>query len=144
MMDGKFRIGILQDDMTFRDSGEGPWDSYEDAEEFQKNEVGMRSEIIGGHDHVVTLKKVQTNLRFSRETLCFSADLVVDGQVVADIENTGSGGCHVYLWKDHDTRKLITAWALAQETDYPVEKLDQIVNKLVVAHMTAKKRKQKA
>lgn len=129
-MDGKFRIGILQDDMTLRDSGEGPWDSYGEAEEFHKNEVGMPSAIIGGHDHVVTVQRVYISHRFSRETLCFTADLVFDGQVVADIENTGSGGCHCYLWKDHDTRKLVDAWALAQETEYPVEKLDQIVNKL--------------
>lgn len=138
-MDGKFRIGILQDDMSYRDSGEGPWDSYGEAEAFQSAEVGVPSVIIGGHPLEVTLEDVQANKKFSRETLCFCANLVVDGHVVADIENTGGGGSHIYLWKDHFWRKIVNAWALAQPTEYPFEKLDQIVNGLVDTHLAKKK-----
>lgn len=129
-MDGKFRILIVQDDFTLRDCGEEPWDSYGAAEEFQRSEVGARSVIAGGHDLKLSLSKLKINRRMSKETLCFSADLLVDGNKVADVENDGGGGSHRYLWKDHFWRKIVDAWAFAQETDYPVEKLDQIVNRL--------------
>lgn len=135
---GLYRIVIQQEDMSWRDSGEGPFDSYGAAEEFLKNEVGMRAEIAGGHELTVALNRVEINERFSRETLCFSADLVVNGIVVADIENTGNGGSHNYLWRNHADRKRVTAWAMAQETEYPVEKLDQIVNNLLVQHIKSK------
>ena len=45
---GLYRIVIQQEDGSWRDSGEGPFDTYREAEEFQKNEVGMQSEIVGG------------------------------------------------------------------------------------------------
>ena len=135
---GLYRIVIQQEDMSWRESGEGPFDSYGAAEEFLKNEVGMRAEIAGGHELAVSLNRVKINNRFSRETLCFSADLVANGIVVADIENTGGGGSHNYLWRSHFDRKRVTAWAMAQETEYPVEKLDQIVNNLLVQHIKSK------
>ena len=43
---GLYRIVIQQEDGSWRDSGEGPFDTYREAEEFQKNEVGMRSEVV--------------------------------------------------------------------------------------------------
>jgi hypothetical protein len=131
---GLYRIVVQQEDMSWKDSGEGPFDSYGAAKEFLKNEVGMHSEIAGGHELTVSLSRVKINKRFSRETLCFSADLVANSIVVADIENTGNGGSHNYLWRSHFDRKRVTAWAMAQETEYPVEKLDQIVNNLLVQH----------
>jgi len=130
-MDGTFRIGILQRDMTFRDSGEGPWSSYGEAEEFQENEVGMPSAIIGGHDHDLSVRNVKFHPNLSEETMCFSCELISDTIKVADVSNDGKGGSHRYLWADAFYRKMIVAWSLAQETDYPAEKLDQIVNKLL-------------
>lgn len=135
---GLYRIVTLQEDMSWKDSGKGPFDSYGAAEEFLKNEVGMRAQIAGGHYLTVTLNRVKINKRFSRETLCFSADLVANGIIVAEVENTGDGGSHKYLWRSHFDRKRVTAWAMAQETKYPLEKLDQIVNDLLVQHITSK------
>lgn len=132
-MSGLYRILTLQDDMTWRDTGEGPFDSYGEAEEFQRTEVGVLSVIAGGHPLNVSLSKIEVNNRFSRETLCFCANLVVDGNVVADIENTGGGESHIYLWRDAFWRKVVNAWAAAQETEHPFDKLDQIVNKLLEA-----------
>jgi len=45
-----FRIIIIQDDGSPRDSGEGPWDTWEQADAFARAEVGMKYTIEGGSD----------------------------------------------------------------------------------------------
>lgn len=54
----QYRIMIIQDDSTLRDCGEGPWDSYEAAEEFQKNEVGLPSVISDGSECPMTMREM--------------------------------------------------------------------------------------
>ena len=55
---GLFRIIIVQDGGTLRDCGEGPWESYEAAEEFQKSEVGMPSVISGEGESDMTMREM--------------------------------------------------------------------------------------
>jgi hypothetical protein len=126
-MDDKFRILIVQEDLTLRDCGEGPWDTYEEAEQFKSAEVGAYSVIAGGKSPNLSLRKVKVFKRRSRETVCFEAQLFSGDRKVADVENDGQGGCNLYLWENHEDRKLVEAWAAAQPTEYPVDKLDQIV-----------------
>ncbi|MCV9963571.1 hypothetical protein OIU34_16835 [Pararhizobium sp. BT-229] len=40
------------------------------------------------------IKKVSVNDAMSRETICFSLDLYVDGKKFAAVSNDGRGGCH--------------------------------------------------
>jgi len=48
---------------------------------------------------IITLKNFKMNDRMSEETLCFSADLLVDGKNVGYVTNHGHGGCHDYRFK---------------------------------------------
>jgi hypothetical protein len=44
----------------------------------------------------VELKNVKLNMAFSEETICFKADLYIDGESVAYASNDGRGGCTNY------------------------------------------------
>ncbi len=46
---------------------------------------------------VVTLAKVEYNERFSQETNCFSADVLVDGVPIGRVGNSGTGGGDDYF-----------------------------------------------
>ena len=42
----------------------------------------------------IELKNIKTYTKLSKETTAFNAKLYFDGQYIADISNTGNGGCH--------------------------------------------------
>jgi hypothetical protein len=44
----------------------------------------------------IELKNLRVNTMFSEETICFKADVFVDGKKVAYAENEGRGGCTSY------------------------------------------------
>lgn len=120
------RTQPLEDDWSLLEAAEALADKVEGLVKRQERLITVK-----GHDHVLSLRRVLTYPRRSEETTCFSAELLAGTVKVADVDNDGGGGSHKYLWTSHFYRKMITAWALAQETEYPVDKLDQIVNKLL-------------
>ena len=49
----------------------------------------------------IQLKNVKINDSFSEETICFKADLFVNGKKIAHAENDGRGGCtFIYAYPD--------------------------------------------
>ena len=44
-------------------------------------------------DYRLSIEKLEVNERLSEETLCFSADLVLNGKVIGICSNRGHGGC---------------------------------------------------
>ncbi len=86
----------------------------------------------------ITLKKLKT--AGGDETPRFSAQLCVDGKVVADVSNGGTGGCNRNYWtQGYDPKPLLT-WALAESRrreptlfkhDYAEEALGYLVNTMV-------------
>ncbi len=55
----------------------------------------------------IELKSIKTYERLSEETTCFTANLYVDGKLLAHVENSGKGGCTDYhLIKLTDKEKL--------------------------------------
>lgn len=68
----------------------------------------------------------------SEETNCFSADVYLDNKKVGLVKNAGHGGCNFYYWIDPKNGNLIKTWADKQKTEFDFEKLDQIVDKLLV------------
>ena len=83
----------------------------------------------------LSLKNVKIHPDMSRETNCFSATIYLDGKRVGRVENNGNGGPHRFDWHyNHEAGKEIVAWSLTQETEFDFEKLDQIVDELLVKH----------
>jgi hypothetical protein len=79
----------------------------------------------------LTLKNVKIHPDMSQETDCFSATLYCDGKQVGFVQNQGTGGCHMYHWKDYQVGRKIEDWAKTQPFKFDFEHLDQIVNRLL-------------
>ncbi len=89
----------------------------------------------------ITLKNLRVVASMSRESLCYTATVVVDGQTVGTIENEGRGGCSHLRPAErgpgriHDLLVRATAFALAQtwEADgvrHPYPLLEEYVDDL--------------
>ena len=44
----------------------------------------------------IELKNIKTNNALSQETICFSANLYLDGKKLGEVVNRGCGGSHEY------------------------------------------------
>ena len=58
----------------------------------------------------IELKNIKTNNALSQETICFSANLYLDGKKLGEVVNRGCGGSHEYSFgygKEHD---LMEEW----------------------------------
>jgi hypothetical protein len=53
------------------------------------------------------LKNIKLNMAFSEETICFKADLYVNGKKVAYASNDGRGGCTFYNTYSLELRPLL-------------------------------------
>lgn len=73
------------------------------------------------------LRSLNIHDDISRETLCFSATIYVNGKKVGSVLNDGQGGCHTYEWDDRALGERIEAWAYAQ-TEFG---LDDLIDDLI-------------
>ena len=87
----------------------------------------------------IELKNVKTHADMSEETACFSASIYLEGKRIGLVRNQGCGGPNEYTWTDNTAGRKVEAWAETQETDYEFEKLDQIIDDLM---MKAEEKKQ--
>jgi hypothetical protein len=87
----------------------------------------------------IELKNVKTHEAMSEETTCFSASIYLEGKRIGVVRNRGCGGPNEYTWTDNTAGRKVEAWAETQETDYEFEKLDQIIDDLM---MKAEEKKQ--
>lgn len=113
----------------------------------------------------IELRKIQVNNRLSEETLCFSADIVIDGKVAGEATNRGHGGCTDYRLGAqgvHDRaleeRAKVAARAWIEEhgsdedrelltpgpSTYQVNPLEHLIDLLVERHEEAKEAKKMA
>jgi hypothetical protein len=99
-------------------------------------------------DMKIELTKVQANQAMSRETFCFSANLIVDGVARGVVENHGNGGPHRY--SDRNVEDEIDAYAATQpRRTYPAlcgeetyslpESTELLVNDQVMRHTEGKR-----
>lgn len=56
----------------------------------------------------VELKKIEYNERMSEETLCYVADLHINGKKVGYVKNDGQGGCTAYYGNSREDNQLLT------------------------------------
>lgn len=61
----------------------------------------------------VELKRLQVFLRMSQETICFAADIWIDGRKVGSAENEGHGG-NTTVHVPADMRDALKAWCATQ------------------------------
>lgn len=85
------------------------------------------------------LKSIKIAAHLSQETTAFTATLFADGQRVADVRNTGTGGSHSYYWHvGRETREAVEAFASSQTLRFNFEKLDQLVDALLTRSQVEK------
>ncbi len=80
----------------------------------------------------LSLTKVKVHPDMSEETNCFSAEVHLDGKKVGEVKNAGHGGSHQYHWTNRDIGTKIQKWAMIQNLEFDFEKLDQIIDKLLL------------
>lgn len=86
----------------------------------------------------LTVENVKATEFASEETLCFEAALYVDGKRTAIVSNDGRGGPHRYRVIDHSAFAWAEAAAAAADLPYDFERLDQLVDRLIASHVTAR------
>ena len=80
----------------------------------------------------ISLKRLLVVERMSEETLCFTADIALDGKVVGDVKNDGRGGCNLYHWNDYALGAKIEAYAKSVDTSgYNFEHLDSLLDGMI-------------
>lgn len=84
------------------------------------------------------IKKLSIQTRLSQETLCFSADIWVDGKNIGEVTNQGHGGCNNYYWHDAVKGKELEDFAKTTVTKYNFDQLDILVDE-VISKMQADK-----
>lgn len=65
------------------------------------------------HTHKIELRGIKHMARLSEETFCYSADLYVDGTLLAQVSNHGHGGCdmvHPAKGRSQSDIDAIEAW----------------------------------
>ena len=91
-------------------------------------------------NHTISLENFEFYERMSEETNAFSADLVMNGEVVGDCSNSGRGGCADYhAYKNCDlAREIATAVSEVEDYCFPKRKLtledviDQLASFMIV------------
>lgn len=89
----------------------------------------------------VTLLKLSIHTRLSEETRCFTADIVVDGKVIGEVENRGNGGCNMYFWKDRKAGEALQKFAEQKYPQYTFEQIDSLIEDIIVEMELAKQLK---
>lgn len=89
------------------------------------------------------LRNLKVHKDISQETICFSATLYADDKLVGTVSNSGHGGCHQYQWDDIDLGDKVDSWAKNQPTEFDFDKLDQLVDDLILRDETKKELKRK-
>jgi len=84
------------------------------------------------------IKKLSVQERLSEETLCFSADIWVDGKKIGEVTNRGHGGCNNYYWHDAVKGKELEDYAKRTVTKYNFDQLDILIGGMI-ATMQAEK-----
>ena len=79
----------------------------------------------------VTLKRLQIHNRLSQETLCFAADVLVDGKKIGTVENQGCGGPNCYNWTDKETADRLQKYAAEKYTEFNFEQIDILLNDII-------------
>ena len=79
----------------------------------------------------ISLKRLLIVNRMSEETLCFTADVAVDGKTIGSVKNDGRGGCNCYYWTDRVAGEALEAYAKTVETEFKFEQLDQLLDKII-------------
>ena len=80
----------------------------------------------------ISLKRLLVVERMSEETLCFTADIAVDGKTIGSVKNDGRGGCNFYHWNDHAVGAKIEAHAKSVDASgYNFEHLDRLLDGMI-------------
>lgn len=91
-------------------------------------------ELDFGYPEAVEVRNVEINEKMSEETMCFSADILLDGRKVGAVMNRGNGGPNLYhgLGEDDEQRleRLATEWVKANGVE-PIEPVDNLIAMLV-------------
>jgi len=74
----------------------------------------------------IEIKNVKINQHFSRETLCYTASLYVDGKRIGTAENDGGGGPDLFIYKDKEKGRAFEAYCRSlpptpPSKDFPYE-----------------------
>ncbi len=77
------------------------------------------------------IKKLSVQERLSEETLCFSADIWVDGKKIGEVTNRGHGGCNDYYWHDAVKGKALEDYAKRTVTKFNFDQLDIIIGDVI-------------
>ncbi len=89
------------------------------------------------------LKNLKVHADMSQETNCFSATLYANAKLAGSVSNSGHGGSHRYQWDDVELGRKIDSWAESQPMEFEFEKLDQLVDRLILQEGTKKELKRK-
>ncbi len=92
----------------------------------------------------VELKKIQIVQRLSEETLCFTANVVIDGKVVGQASNRGHGGPTDVHIADRELATRLEAYAKEQpaaKDHHPGMALEILIDDMVYAHQRAQDEK---
>ncbi len=61
----------------------------------------------------INLKKIKIFKSGSRETLCFTAEILINGVAAGGVRNDGQGGNHFYEWNDFALGREVHAYCAA-------------------------------
>lgn len=87
----------------------------------------------------VSLKSVKVCKAASEETVCFTAEIVIDGAVAAAVSNDGKGSAHIYRFIERAQQRAFDAFCQAQPAlktevgDLEMD-ADLYINQLLEAH----------
>jgi hypothetical protein len=79
----------------------------------------------------ITLKNLSIQKRLSEETLCFTADIMVDGKNIGWVQNRGQGGCNLYHWTNQAAGDALLKYAKETVTKFQFEQLDIILDDII-------------
>lgn len=79
----------------------------------------------------IELKSLKIHDDISEDSLCFSANMYLDGKKRGKVSNDGRGGPHRFHFDDRETGIAFDLWAKDQPLPFNFEKGDQIVDQLI-------------
>lgn len=79
----------------------------------------------------IVLKKLSVNNRLSEETICFSADLWIDGKKAGYASNRGHGGSTDYHITDRSLEARAKAWARTHYQEHGTEEDKELLSPMV-------------
>ena len=87
----------------------------------------------------ITLKSIKVCKFASQETLCFEANIYIDGKKVGFVSNQGHGGSNMYHFTDRDVEKAFHLHCDSQLSQYGIAGMvygdaDELVGRLLDEH----------